>query len=178
MVMARKQKKPKNRAPISAYDRAIKILSSRRNTVFEIRLKLCKRGHSEEETEATISRLLELHYLDDESSAKDWATELASFGDLSRRRAIQKLRKRGLNSDLIDEKISKVWDMEVESSHAKRAFEKALRSRGIIDKISNEEKQALWRSLYSKGFSTETIRNLISEHGEHSEESDNYSLGG
>jgi regulatory protein len=155
-------KKKKSRKPIDVYSRALMILASRRQTETELRRKLITRGHSAEEVEETLDHLRDLRYLDDALAAKDWAKEMARVGGYGRSRAIQKLIARGINPDSAREEVASVWDDALELEHAIKVRDKILR---VNPTLCNEIKgrNKLWRSLISKGFKSDIVKELVNE---------------
>ena len=144
----------------TAFDRAVRILASRRQTTVEIRRKLQQRGYEKPEIEAALDRLGDLRYIDDAAATRDWADELARTGGQGKQKALQKLIKRGLDPEQCRRELDRAWDDELEQEHAQAVLGKLLRSTpGLAGTSKGRAK--LWRSLLNRGFRGEIVRRLL-----------------
>lgn len=145
---------------MDAFERAIRMLASRRQTEAELRRKLRQRGHESEEIESTLARLRDLKYVDDEAAAVAWAEELARNGGQGRRRAEQKMIARGIALETARRELERVWDRDTEREHASRVLAKLRR--GWEDEKPDARTRAKWvRSLLGRGFEMDVIRELL-----------------
>lgn len=148
--------------PPSALERAVRLLASRRLTTAELRRKLKQRGYEEPEIDDAVAKMEEYRYLDDELAARDWASELARIGSIGKRRAEQKLVRRGIQPESAHEELEKVWDESLEKEHVRHLVSKKLRSNS--DLLANRQGKAkLFRFLMNKGFSSDIIREVMAE---------------
>ncbi|MCB2198885.1 RecX family transcriptional regulator [bacterium] len=152
----KKETKPRG----TAFDRAVRLLASRRQTTVELRRKLAQRGFEKAEIEETLARLADLRYVDDSAAAHDWADELARTGGQGKAKALQKMIARGLPADRARQELDRAWDDELEHEHAKVMLAKLLR---VTPQLADTSKgrAKLWRSLLNRGFHTEIVRDLI-----------------
>ncbi len=146
---------------MSAWDKALDLLARRQQTTAELRRKLHQRGYGKEDIEQVIVRLGELRYLDDERTASAWAAELAGRGGIGRRRALEKMIKRGIPVETARRELMAVWDDELERSRALAVARKWVQVRHP-DLSDIVERRRLARSLAGKGFSGETVWRTVS----------------
>lgn len=144
----------------SAYERAVKLLARRQQSVSELRRKLRERGFEARDIEEAMARLEELNYTDDERAAFDWAEELARRGGMGRRKAETKLVQRGIDPELARRALGAAWDGGLERDHARRVLGKLLRSDPGLPKTA-KGRAKLGRSLASRGFEGEVIGDIL-----------------
>ncbi|PYF79299.1 MULTISPECIES: regulatory protein RecX [Marinomonas] len=89
----------------SIFDQALSLLSHREHSTKELATKLKTRGHEEEEITATIERLEEMNYLNDERFAEIFVRSRLSK-PLGASRIQQELIQKGIRSELAKEAIS------------------------------------------------------------------------
>lgn len=152
----KKETKPRG----TAFDRAVRLLASRRQTTVELKRKLAQRGFDKAEIEETLVRLAELRYVDDNAAAHDWADELARNGGQGKSKALQKMIARGLPADRARDELDRAWDDDLEREHAKAMLAKLLRVTPDLAGTS-KGRGKLWRSLLNRGFHSEIVRDLL-----------------
>ena len=86
--------------PASCWDRALKLLARQESSCRRLRRKLSQRGYESEEIDETVSRLLEVGYLDDRRYGIRWTEERLRRGPIGRSRLRADLEARGLDGDL------------------------------------------------------------------------------
>jgi len=145
---------------MSAFDKAVDLLARRQQTTAELRRKLRQRGYADVEIEETLLRLADLRYVDDDKTAKDWASDMAARGGRGRRRAVEKLISRGIAPEVANREVAQVWDDSIEREHASRALRKLMRSSRNPSQ-THLRNAKLYRSLVSRGFDPEIVRGLI-----------------
>jgi regulatory protein len=156
MTKRSKRKPGAAKTPPTAYEKALDLLARRQQTTVELRRKLRQRGYENEEVEAVIERLSDLRYLDDERTASDWAAELVSHGGMGRRRALEKMIKRGLPVETARRELLAAWNDDRERSNALALARKWVRTRNVsLSEIA--ERRRLARSLAARGFNAETV---------------------
>lgn len=84
---------------------ALRLLTGRDRSCFELKKRLLERGFPEEAVEETIQRCLDYGYLDDQRFANNKARVLISSGKAVGRRAELEMRKYGLSSDLTEQAL-------------------------------------------------------------------------
>ncbi len=85
---------------------ALRLLTGRDRSCFELRKRLKDRGFIEEVVDATISRCLNYGYLDDQRFANNKARALISSGRAVGRRASLEMKKYGLDSELAEQALA------------------------------------------------------------------------
>ena len=92
----------------NALNAALKLLSYRRYTSFELVKKLTDRGFNENQIKSTIKRLSELGYVEDEAILYDYSVYLAKEGLLGKFKIKEKLQRRGFNRAEINQALKKI----------------------------------------------------------------------
>lgn len=132
----------------SAYAKALHYLSFRARSAKEIERYLAEKEFSPDTIETVLDRLALNRYINDEefalSVAKAYALKEGKKG----------VRDRLIRAGISDSVIDGVLDYD-EIDGAKKAAQKYLRTRDF-------DKEKLWRHLYSKGFSGDTIGRAVS----------------
>jgi len=159
-MAGRAKSKKEKAAPASAYDRAVRLLASRRHTTVELRRKLKQRDYSSAEIEEALARLAELKYVDDAAAAKDWADELARMGGQGRMKAAQKLIARGIAPEVAHRELDWAWDDELERDHAHHSLERLLKVTPTLVE-TRKGRAKLWRSLMNRGYDAGVVRELL-----------------
>lgn len=133
---------------------ALKILEKRSKTVGEIKKKMAEKEFSKEEIDATIKKLIENKFLDDEQYARSFIREKISFRHEGKRRIAFELKRKFISDEIIKKELANI-DSETET--ASNAAKKWLRIRGKTENI----REKLFRHLASKGFDYDTIKEII-----------------
>jgi len=146
---------PKYEAPfaLSCLDAAGNILSLKSLSKAELTKKLSDRGYDEETISATIDKMLEYGYLNDEEYAKSLARRLFSSGKAPRRIEFE-LQKKGIDKELA---------REVSSKYKENSREAALK---IAEKYKIETEKdlaRLGRKLASYGYETSLIYDILNK---------------
>lgn len=144
-----------------ALDTALRYLSPRPRSVWEVRQRLQRRGLAPEDIEVVISRLRELRYLDDDSFAAFWIENRESFQPRGRRLLAQELRLRGVDTQAIEERLSAV-DEEDGAMRAARKKAQGLSGAGY-DVFSARVGSFLQRRGFSYDVIAPTTRRLWAE---------------
>jgi regulatory protein len=142
-----------------AMNTAIRILTNRDHSFYELKQKLQQRAIENEVIGAVMAECERLNYINDERTARLYISQLnrKCFG---KRYIKMALKKKGLRGDAIEnillQKCSEVEERK-----------KAARLLGKKMKASNQEKEAakkrdnIYRFLYARGFSKDVITDLI-----------------
>ena len=149
-----------------AFDLALKYVSYKMRSEKEVRDKLKKSEVSDESSEYAIEKMTELGYINDKEYAEIYVQELSqSFG-----KAVieQKLYMKGISKDITRELLNGMQQYELALSWAER----------LLKKYKNEDKskrkQKVFRSMMTRGFSFDDIKNAIAEAGEQEDEDHEY----
>lgn len=153
------------------YDAALRYLSSRSRTVFEMRKYLAGRGYEEEETESLIAEFMSEGYLNDE----DYCRQYFRYGHSSgkgKRKLFYELREKGIDSAVAEiafedfkEELSAEGTVFDERKQALSEAEKVLRLAGIPPGGPVPEKvlARIARKLQSRGFESDVIYSVLGE---------------
>jgi len=138
---------------ISLIGRAIKYLSSRDHSQFELRKKLLPHANSEEELDEVIKKLTEKGYLSNQRFTESFiASKSKKFGI---RKITQDLQQHQLDSEILKTEVEKL-----KASEPLRCFEIWERKFGQLTKEPNELAKQV-RFLASRGFSHEIIMGIV-----------------
>ena len=133
---------------------AVDLLARQEQSSAKLREKLCRKGYSEEETEAALRRLEEMHYLDDAGACQHQFEFLYNESRSTVRQIMAKLLQRGFERSMIRDCIPKDT-YEREKSAALRVL--ALKYRRPADP------RKMMANLYQKGFSVDAARAAVEE---------------
>jgi len=135
---------------IIAFNLATKYISSKLKTEQQIREYLYKKNYHKTTVESVIKKLKEYKIIDDKIYAESYAKSNPNF---SKNKLKQKLFSVGLKSDIVDETLIDVDDVE----SAKKNALKFLRNK-VLDKSTIEK---LIRRLQGMGYNWETIKSTL-----------------
>ena len=137
------------------YAYAIRYLTRREHSVFELRQKLIKTGFSEEEIEATLAKLIELDLQSDVRFTESFIRYRQGQGR-GPVRIKQELLERGIHGELIRDQLNEQDENWFDI--AKRVFEKKFKGKPFQD---FKEKAKAMRFLHYAGFTYDQIRRII-----------------
>src|SRR3989338_5447821 len=136
------------------YEKAIQLLSIRLHTTGELQQKLAKRGFASNEIVPILKRLEELKFLDDERFAQIFVDNLKRYKDFGYYGIRAKLLKARVPSEMAERALSEFFTVEDEVAVARRLAAKLKRQ-------GRAEWKKLTRSLASRGFRTEAVRQVL-----------------
>jgi len=138
-----------------AYERALNFISYRPRSSSEVRRNLRKHKVDEAHIEATINRLIENRWLDDQKFAELWVENRVAFRPRGRRALRMELRQKGVDADAIEAVIE---DLD-EDTLAYEAGQKQMR------KIRTDDFQTFRKKMYGflsrRGFNYATISPVV-----------------
>jgi regulatory protein len=142
---------------LSAKSVAVKLLSRREHSAFEIRDKLQKRDFDEAEIAQTIIELQQGDWLSDERFAEAYIRmrQLKGFGPI---RIAMELNERGVNERIVDEYLQADddgWQQILEQQYLKK-----YRNSSITD---YNDKAKRIRFLQYRGFPLDAIYRVVSD---------------
>ena len=141
-----------------AYQKALRFLSYRPRTEYEVRSRLRKYEFSDLVIESIIETLLEKEYLDDQKFAEDWVENRTALHPRGKRLLQIELRKKHVD----EEKIQTVLETIVDEEKLVRSTAQKYCSRlNGLDKVSY--KKRLYGFLARRGFSYEDIKPIVDE---------------
>lgn len=138
-----------------AKSQALRFLAFRQRSIHEIRIFLTKKGHEEKIVEEVIDYLEELGYLNDQQFCQFWIEDRIRLKPMGKRRIYNELLIKGIKPEFIKEALENSFDEGLEKELATSLVKKKMK---IFD---SQEKMA--RFLYSRGFDTGTIRQIINQ---------------
>lgn len=145
--------------PDKARDIAYRLLSHRARSVCEVRVRLKKKGFSEETVDEVIMRLKDLKLLDDRDFARRMAGDLAGKRGYGRFYIAGKLKEKGINADVIAEAIEGAYSgIDEREAAVNLAIKK---KRGSLSEP--KERGRIGRYLQSKGYSWDIISEVLKE---------------
>ena len=141
---------------------AIKLLSIRKRSVFEITKRLRQKKFTGDITDKVIKELFKYKYLNDEEFAEAYINDRVNFNPHGSFLIRKELREKGIAEDIISEKIKELLPEEKEVRLAKKTAEKKLEhSDKKLDK--NKIYQKIGAHLQSKGYSSCIIREVLED---------------
>ena len=148
---------------------ALRYLEHRARTEQEVRDKLADAGYEPEETEACLTRLKDLHYVDDTEYALSYLRR-----SLEKRRGrlryYRELKERGISLETAQQAVYEYEDEEnadlsaVEYENAREEAARVLAGRELTDK----EKARAGRRLASLGYEMSMIYSVLGTFGKDS----------
>jgi regulatory protein len=167
----RRRPRPDREPPdaAAAMEIAGRFLGTRPRTRWEVERRLRRAGTEEPVVEATLLRLAELGYLDDEAFARWWAEQRDRHAPRGRRMVEAELRQRGIGHQTI-EAFRETWEDPdrapgdealpgTDEERATLALERHLRGRRLP--AEPRARQRLGMFLVRRGFDPETVRSVI-----------------
>ncbi len=136
-----------------AINKALKYLSYRARSVKETKVYLTKKGYSEDIIDGVIKYLRERDYLNDLVYAKMWIEDRKERKLFGRNRIRSELILKGIDSNLVEEELTKLYLEEDEEGKAFKVAEKQLKKYKEFD--NSTKKRKLYRYLANRGFNTE-----------------------
>jgi len=139
-------------------DTAVRILTSRSHTAHELALKLKKRRIRGEIIERVAAECVRLNYIDDEDTARRYVAELKSKG-YGRRHVSAAMQKKGIAADTAEVALEDGYSDAEEKEVALKMLEKK-KPAFTREKDRYKRKGKIYRYLYARGFSPETIASV------------------
>lgn len=153
------------------YDAALRYLSSRSRTVFEMRKYLVGKGYEEAETEFLIAEFLSAGYLNDEDYCRRYFRYALSKGK-GKRKFFYELREKGVEPSVMEtafadftEELLEEGTVFDEKKQALSEAEKVLHLSDISQGEPVPEKilAKIARKLQSRGFGSDVIYSVLGE---------------
>lgn len=138
-----------------AYQSALHFLGARPRSSAEVQRNLREKGFDDELIAASIARLLEHGYLNDEEFARYWLDNRSRFRPRSAKAIRYELRQKGVERDAIE---SALEELDEDAAAWDAAASKLARLR---DLPRDEFEQKLGGFLARRGFSYETSRRVV-----------------
>ena len=145
-----------------AMNAAVRILTRRDHTRFEVRQKLKQRGFSTGAIKAAVAECERLNYIDDERTTRIYIGQLVRRGFGFRRIALE-LQKKGLRGSNVED-ILRQQQIEIDEREiARRVLQKKMKS---FEREADPQKRRdkLYHFLDYRGFSRSIISELLREY--------------
>jgi regulatory protein len=138
---------------------ALRILTARQHSAFELRRKLFLRGAEKDTAERIIEHLAELDLINDEKFARDFIEYAFLRKSWGNRKVKAALMQRGIDREFIDTLLSAPEAAEMERQAAERFVNKSA-GRG---RLKREGKEKLVAQLLSRGFGWDVVSPIIGD---------------
>jgi regulatory protein len=151
--------KPAKTSHQQAMNTAVRILTHRDHSKYELKQKLRQRGFTSKVIDTVVVECERFGYIDDERTARVYILQLKRkcFGKSYIQQALKKKR---LSGAAIEKILSENYPGADEYEHADRLLEKKMKTfEREADLKKRREK--IYRFLYSRGFNTAVIRELV-----------------
>lgn len=139
---------------------AMKLISLRRRSVFEIEEKLKEKGLEENVLEEILEELKGYKYLDDQQFAESYINDRMNFNPRGKFLIKKELQEKGVAENIIEKKLEELISKEREVESARKLAEKKLRIMGGKNG-KNKTNQKIMSYLQSKGYSFEIISQVV-----------------
>lgn len=150
--------------PEPAFDCALKFLSYRARSEKEVGKKLVQLGFSEKTVAATIDKLRALHYLNDETFAREWARGRAEGRGYGPLRIERELRQKGIERSMIHEVVREAFGQGEGKDKARALLEKRFHGKDLGDrKILSRAVAFLQRRGYSSSMIAELVKQPLGD---------------
>jgi regulatory protein len=136
---------------------AFRFLSYRPRSQAETKIRLQRRGFADEEIERVIAQLKRLNLIDDAAFAEYWKENRTSFRPRGQRMLKSELRRKGVETDVIDEAVGNVD----EKDNAYRAA--VTKARTISTADYQMFRLKLGGFLQRRGFGYGIIKSVINQ---------------
>jgi regulatory protein len=137
---------------------AVKLLTRRAHSVYEMRQALERRAADKELVPQVLARLREGGYLDDGRYARQFARTRAQYRRLGRFRIARDLRGRGVPDRHIEAALDEVFAETDEGALLRRRIERKLRTLSGKGPLDQRQLASLYSSMLRAGFSADAIR--------------------
>ena len=152
---------------------AARYLEARPRSIAEVRRRLAAAGYRPEMVEATVARLTDLRFLDDEAFARAWVESR----DRAHPRGAQALRRelaqKGVDRTLVDailaERRSTTGAPDADVAAAERLLERSARALARVDDPRLRRQRAyalLARHGFDPSVASDAARRLVSDDGD------------
>ena len=149
----------KSTANKSVLNTALRILTRRDHSRFELVRKLKQRGFCQEDIDVAVSSCERFDYINDERTAKVYIRQLKRRG-YGKKRIQLELNKKGLKGDPIQQILNESVSERDESEGAERILTKNVK-RFEREKDLQKRRDKMYRFLHTRGFSRDVITNTI-----------------
>lgn len=154
---------------------ALRYLSTRPRSVFEVRERLSKKGFSPADIDKTIDSLTLAGYLDDTKFGRMLSASRFRYKNWGLLKIRNELKMKGISTEIIEDVLGSDA-RESEAGSAREALEKWSRRNRVKPPIDRVAAGRAFRFLQSRGFSTGVALSAIKGMGSVEQEDLNESL--
>jgi regulatory protein len=155
-------KKPRKLAKEELFEYAVKCLTARIYSTGDLAAKLRLRAAQIPDVAATIDRLKEIGYVNDERFAESFATARVENDGYGKIRVLNDLRRHRIPGELADAAVEQALDGKSEAELIDAYIERRMPSVAAGGKIEDERKLAsAFRRLRRAGFTTGPILDAL-----------------
>ena len=142
-----------------AMNTAVRILTHRDHSKYELKKKLQQRGFGSKVIDTVIVECERFNYINDKRTADIYISQLKRKG-FGKRYIRMALRKKRLSGAAIENILHKNYPEADELENAGRLLEKKMKT---FEREADLKKRSdkIYRFLYSRGFSSAVIRDLV-----------------
>jgi len=145
-----------------ALNTALRILTGRDHSRYELTRKLKQRGFKPQDIDKAVAECVRFDYINDERTARVYISQMIRKGHgLNRIR--HGMNKKGLTGQRIQNILCKIESDIDEAEGAERILNKNVK-RFEREPDLKKRRDKIYRFLYARGFSQDTIRKLINKH--------------
>ena len=142
-----------------ALSSAYAILARRARSVAEVQEKLLNFGYHALVVEKVVEKLKVDNYLDDRQFAQSFSRSRLASKPMGKMLLLQEIRKRQVPQTMAETVVEEIYSLNPEQELAEKALLKKEKSyQGVDPEVSRQKKI---RFLKNRGFSWETIRNVL-----------------
>ncbi|MBQ0028509.1 MAG: regulatory protein RecX [Lachnospiraceae bacterium] len=145
--------------PKRAKLRGLNLLTRRPYTEHQLRQKYIDGGYPEQVIDTAIQYIKDVHCLDDYNYCVTYISYKSS--SKSRRQIVNDLKNKGVSQSIIDEAYRKVEDNGDLTGEAEVIGRLLIKKHYNPQTATFEEKQKMMNFLYNKGFSMDSIREMV-----------------
>lgn len=148
-----------------AREAALRLLDARARSSRELVDRLIRKSFGREAAEHVVGELTETGLVDDREFARLWAEERMRLRPVGRLRLARELALKGVSREIIEDVLDASYAEHPETELARRVA-CARRSRGPVDGAA---RRRLYSLLLRRGFTHETVSQVLSEQEESSD---------
>ena len=150
-----------NQLPVSALEKAMKLLNRRACSAAELSSKLHQAGFPEAEVEAAVAECKRRRFIDDSLLAEDY-TALLRMRNTGSRVIRQKLIRKGLAAEIVDSALPEEDSVSAEREAALRALDYKWRLLSRENDL-RKKREKCFRYLTGRGCPSGLIFELLNE---------------
>ena len=140
---------------------ALRILTGRDHSKYELIQKLKHRGYKPEDIEKAVTACERFDYINDERTSRVFIEQLTRKG-YGVTRILHEMKKKGLRGEQIQNILFETISDVDERENAERILKKNIK-RFERESDLKKRRDKIYRFLYARGFSEDTIRKLVNE---------------